>query len=138
MSFSPSKSPSASPSTAAPDFYTLTDSFNDNSLDGAKWYADTSTCTIEETGGKVVVTPVASQAFTYAGYISQNHYNLVGSYALIEVPLVGTEGYTTLNVGTPQSFNFSITMFHNDGKLWWKRLYPDSSSRTNYITYNAF
>lgn len=64
----------------------LSDNFDDNSIDYAKWYSySDSGGTVAETGQKIVITPPNS-ATGYTQLATQNQYNLVGSSVQVKVP----------------------------------------------------
>lgn len=70
---------------------TLTDNFNDNSIDGAKWgtYNDAGT-TILETNQEIEIT-TALLSYKYAALYSANAYDLTGSQATIKVIDAGNQ-----------------------------------------------
>ena len=65
---------------------TLTDQFNE-AIDTAKWNSfTTGTATIDQSGGVVTATPPSSTAGSnYAGYTSDNTYDLTASYGFIQI-----------------------------------------------------
>lgn len=119
-SISPSKSPSISPSISssispsiAPPMSSLTDNFNDNSIDGTKWtiFAN-GTGSVVESGQKIICTPQASLANADAILASVDfipQFNLTNSYALVQVLQVCTSfALTVLNVLKDDHYYFRL------------------------------
>ena len=84
-----------------PKASTLTDNFDDNSLDTTKWYDNSTPGTVAETGGQLVITPPASTVYvgdvytaspTWANYI---YYDLISSAVFVNVKQICTGGVIT-------------------------------------------
>lgn len=97
-------------------FETLTDNFDDNSIDGAKWdaYYDGGAGSVSETGGMAQLTPSASTSPGYSTYDSLTTYDLTGSFVLVKVPQVQTANANTqtnfsLRVNDSNYFQFRVT-----------------------------
>lgn len=90
----------------APKIETLTDNFNDNSINATIWNDDNAS----ETGGQMVVTANTSTG-TYNGIASDSRYDLTASSAFIELVNAGD---------TSLSFTTYILELHNDTvDLYW-------------------
>lgn len=84
---------------------TLTDNFNDNSMDTSLWTLQVGTGTTAETNGQLVLTPASNNpGATYDGYSSVNTYDLTSSRASIEC----VQGVTAIN-GNEQSFTLEAS-----------------------------
>lgn len=83
---------------------TLTDNFNDNTMDINLWSLLVGTGTSAETGGQLVLTPASNNpGSTYDGYSSVNRYDLTSSQATIEL----AQGVTATS-GCEQAFTLEI------------------------------
>jgi hypothetical protein len=128
---------------AIPLLSTLTDNFDDNIIDGAKW--DT-VGTVAETGGQVVITPALdTDGWDYPRYQSDLLHSIVTSEVIVKVPQtltdIGGEEETVLFFGTGSAtyigfiktganlvFRDNTTGAHNDTSvtysstthLWWR------------------
>lgn len=91
----------SAPSAAA--ISTISDDFDDNSLDAAKWVnASTGTATLAETGGQIVITPPASTAGTNYGVLnSVNSYSLLGDNVFVQLA-------QPLSLGTNRDSSFYV------------------------------
>lgn len=102
---------------------TLTDNFNDNSLDSVKWgsYTDLSG-SVSETNQRLEMTCANSTDNSWAGIYSKSSYDMTGSYAFCEI-LDGTGGDTYLDLSInlaqiPNTTNYiSIGVDTGTGKL---------------------
>lgn len=88
---------------AAPAISTLTDDFDDNALDVAKWVNNSGgTATLAETGQHLVMTPPASTAGTnYAVLNSLTAYNLTGSAVFVNLA-------QSMNLGASKDASFFV------------------------------
>jgi hypothetical protein len=83
---------------------TLTDNFNDNTMDTNLWSLLVGTGTTAETGSQLVLTPASNNpGSTYDGYSSVNRYDLTSSQATIEL----AQGVTATS-GCEQAFTLEI------------------------------
>lgn len=75
---------------------TLSDNFDDNSTDTAKWTVRIDNGTVAEQNSRLEVA-AASTAFGYGGYTSFNRYDLTGSRAYVHMvqPTASVEGAET-------------------------------------------
>lgn len=110
---------------------TLTDDFNDNSLDPAKWTG--SYGTVAETNNQAEISCTAG----YSGFISNGLYDLTGSYMFAEItrPSIGigtTQAYFQLN----QDSNNGLIMVLESTNLTMRVRTAGSNSDTS-ITYDA-
>lgn len=92
---------------------TLTDNFNDNSMDTNLWSLMSGTGTTAETGGQLTITPASNNpGATYDGYSSVGTFDFTGSQATIEC----VQGIAS-TTGVEQAFSIelnssnSITLF---------------------------
>lgn len=79
----------------------LTDDFNDNSLDATKWATSlTSSATVAESSGKIIITPANSTVGSKGILFAQSNYNMTNGWCLVEVPQAAdtTNVYTELNL----------------------------------------
>jgi len=73
----------------------LTDNFDDNSIDTAKWAAWTNNgATVAESGQQIVITPATGTANSSGYFESQDYYDLTGRGALVNAKQVSS-GTTT-------------------------------------------
>jgi hypothetical protein len=128
-------------SAAIPAIGTLSDNFNDNSIDGTKWTSfHTGTSTIAETGGEAVATPGSSTATVgYAGYTSLNSYDLTGDAAYIKVATnvnaaAGAQSYFKLS---KDSSNVVQWIYENGTLKPQKTVAGTTSDITAGVTYNS-
>ncbi|TAH34084.1 hypothetical protein EYC59_03750 [Candidatus Saccharibacteria bacterium] len=117
---------------------TLTDNFNDNSMDTNLWTLQTGTGSTAETGGQLVITPASNNpGSTYDGYASVNTYDLTSSQATVEIPTGinaanGDEQAFTLALNT----NNSITMLLGGSNNLIFRLKTAGSTNDTSVTRN--
>ena len=75
----------------------ISDNFNDNSIDGAKWVASwASSGTIDESGGKIIITPAASSAGDWNNIATINTFDFRGSSAQVKVTQVANGDIETV------------------------------------------
>lgn len=124
-----------------PAIGTLSDNFNDNSIDGTKWASfHTGTSSIAETGGEAVATPGSSTATVgYAGYTSLNSYDLTGDAAYIKVATnvnaaAGAQSYFKLS---KDSSNVVQWIYENGTLKPQKTVAGTTSDITAGVTYNS-
>ena len=61
---------------------------DDNSIDGAKWSTSiNASCTLAETGQKIVITPANSTVDSYGYLNAGTTYNLTGKSVSVNVPV---------------------------------------------------
>jgi membrane-associated phospholipid phosphatase len=81
--------------------HTLTDNFNDNATDAAKWraYGNPAPLSerVREVNGRVEIRPRSNHTAVHSGYVSLSHYDLTDSHVHIELvqPLRPAEGAET-------------------------------------------
>lgn len=78
--------------------HTLTDNFNDNTFDAAKWgasYEDSVTRHVEA-NQQLEIHIGANIADNWAGYVSSTTYQLADDRVFVEVPQVNTQGGNTI------------------------------------------
>lgn len=92
-----------------PSIAGLSDDFNDNSLDTAKWTnASSGTATVAETGQQIVMTPAASVAgANYAVLDSAKPYNLLGSNCYVQL-------VSAMNLGANKDSSFFVYIDANN------------------------
>lgn len=72
---------------SVPKVETLSDNFNDNSIDTSKWVEyEALGATIAETGGMLAYQLAPTTNQSWSGLYSVNTYDLTGSYAFVEFP----------------------------------------------------
>ncbi len=121
--------------TCLPPTETLTDDFDDNSLDGAKW-SEWAGGDVSETSQQLQITSTTSAS--YKGMDLVPHGTLVGSSVHVEVPhvLTGlTDAGTFLQV-VKDSSN-TLTMFVYNGTLTAEKQVATSYTTVDTDTYNA-
>lgn len=98
---------------------TLTDNFNDNSIDAAKWNDDGCT----ETGGQMQIVANNSSG-TYNYLVSDNTFDLTESYALVELVNRGS------NLSGMEVYPLDLYSDDGDEALW-------SIEGTEIVAYKA-
>jgi hypothetical protein len=115
----------------------LTDDFNDNSLNTAKWNLDapnTSAVTAVEQNQRLEITP-SPQLTGYNGYNSLNTFNFTNAQAAVEVPQISAgSSNTLLRVGPNESDYLQIVT--EGGHLCFQYWIGPSRSQTT-TPYNA-
>lgn len=91
---------------------TLTDDFNDNSLDTSKWTVWGTNASANETGGMLQVTTTTTAG--YAGFTSLNTFDLSESEAVTQLISAGNTSLTSYQV-----FPISITNNGTTNKIEW-------------------
>lgn len=133
-------------STAPPTgLSVLTDNFDDNSTDTAKWSIGTivsggnpGSTTVTETGGALSIALPTGVALTYSGYLSVNTYNLTGSGAFVRVAQTPTTpGWieTFLFVGIDNSNG--MFLLQSGGTLYFQYKVSGTTTTLGTVTYNA-
>lgn len=79
---------------------TVTDNFDDNSIDGTKWdaYPDGAGSTVAESGEKAILTPGSSVAASYATFDGVRTHDLQADAVFVQVPQVTSGASETLLV----------------------------------------
>lgn len=109
---------------AVPKTETLTDNFDDNSINATIWNDDHAT----ETGGQMVINAATGEG-TNNGIASDNRYDLTSSYALIELVSAGD---------TSLSFTTYILELYNDTvDLYWGIEYGATDEIVAYKSPNS-
>lgn len=118
----PTNTPTSTPTpvptaTPLPDVSNLSDDFDDNSTDGAKWTIGnlyglpTTGYTVAETGQELRITPADSSQTRANGYRSASNFNLTGRAAYVHVKAVasktgGNNGVQTQMLLGPDASNW--------------------------------
>lgn len=97
---------------------TLTDNFDDNSIDGAEWTLGENSAYIEEVNNELEISTVASTE-SYTEIFSSDNYNLTGSQATIKIIDVGS-------LASWYCFDFAIVRSDWGGSVSW-RITPGTS-----------
>jgi hypothetical protein len=96
----------------------LTDNFNDNSIDGAKWYTSVGgETTVVESGQQIAITPAALTAGGVGDLNALSNYDLTGNaiyFQLKQIPAVTANCYT--GIGISDGTN-TIKLYVNNGSL---------------------
>lgn len=101
---------------------TLTDNFNDNSIDGAKWTtgqlkdpsAFTAGVTVAEANSRAEITPPTTAALTYSGYLSVNTYDFTNSSVVVKLSNAGSldgrqEVYLSVGPSTSNHYGWVLS-----------------------------
>jgi hypothetical protein len=121
--------------TLRPGVSTLTDDFDDNSLDGAKWFfwGDAGS-TRQETTQQIVVTVDNSASSVYGGIQSQNRYSLNNSEMYMKVPTYPTASANVqVYLTHTNDSSHRAILVHQNGT--WYAQYTDGGSATTHATY---
>jgi hypothetical protein len=116
----------------------LTDDFNDNSVDTTKWPSNNNGAgnTMAETGGQVVIT-LGGTSGSYSEYTSATSYDLTNSYALVQAiavtPDAATNAQSYLKVAKDASNLFTIGKLGTNLSMQSRTAAVDS---TTTVTYN--
>lgn len=126
---------------------TLTDNFDDNSLDTAKWTNDqfyssvqTAGGTATEQNGRLEIAPAVSSN-RVTGYVSVNKYSLIGSSIYTKVTLASGANYGALNeiadlTAGPNNDNYyAVQLYQTDLVL--KQLLAGVQTNSTTLTYVA-
>lgn len=101
--------------------HTLTDNFNDNATDAAKWraYGNPAPLSerVREVNGRVEIRPRSNQPQVHSGYVSLSCYDLTESHAHIELiqplrPAPGAETTFSVEMDEGSSLLFSVEAGH--------------------------
>jgi hypothetical protein len=102
---------------------TLTDNFDDNSLDGAKWMNASGTGTIAETNQRIELT-TGTTALGYAAAASVNVYNLIGASVYGQLTTFGQSG---------TDFDYTALRVHVDGGSYAWTIAGDNAAQDIYV-----
>lgn len=122
-----------------PKTETLTDDFDDNSIDSGKWgETENNSATVTETGGQLVITPATSTVDSEGVLYSLASYDLTGSYVYVEAVQVATlaDGWTGMNLYLDSSNEIGIEV-SDETDLIAYQIVGGSFTSLASVTYNS-
>jgi hypothetical protein len=124
----------------------LTDNFNDNSTDLAKWAvgqmkdpaAVTTGVTVAETGGREDVTPPGSGLLEYNGYVSVSTYTFTNDAIVVKITpasALSTAEEFYLAAGPDVSNHFMATQ--SGGSIYLQKMVAGANTNLGNFAYNS-
>lgn len=116
----------------------FSDNFNGPSIDGTKWFTELGGGTITVSGGVLTITTKASTVNDGNTLQSDDSYNLVGSYAMVEVKSVlNGDQATTFTLDIFGDGNNRLYMSQQNGTLTAEKVVNGTFTSVASIAYNA-
>jgi hypothetical protein len=119
-----------------PAMSSLTDNFDDDSINTAKWAANAWAGTVAESGSKIVLTPTNNTAYAGCELDSNERYDLTGTSAYVKVSQVAN-GLNDTEFILYQDANNKLNLFQEDGTIYARKVVSGTSTNTASTAYNA-